>query len=173
MKTIFEGDHVLVLEHDGWQYVERKTAKTGVAVVAETPDGELVLTEQFRRPVQARVIDWPAGLVGDEGDDDPERTAKKELEEETGWAAASVELLATGPTSPGITSEIIRFYGASGLRRVGQGGGVGGEEIKVHLVPRQELSGWLRRQAEAGCLIDVKIWAGLQLTSARDNTNNT
>ena len=36
-----------------------------VAIVAVTDDNELVLTEQFRRSVAGRVIDLPAGLVGD------------------------------------------------------------------------------------------------------------
>src|SRR5204863_7708942 len=116
MKSIFEGKNILVLERDDWEFVERKKGKDAVAVIAETEDGELILTEQFRRPVNARVIDFPAGLVEDDG---PEATAKKELEEETGYTCDSVELLAKGPTSPGITSEIVSIYRAHGVRRVG------------------------------------------------------
>src|SRR5512141_758659 len=103
-RRIFEGKHVFVCERDGWEYVERKKAKSAVAIVAETDDGRVVLTEQYRRPVDARVIDYPAGLVGDEsGHDDPAETAKKELKEETGYTCARVERVAGGPTSPGIT----------------------------------------------------------------------
>lgn len=163
-KTVFEGEHVLVLERDGWQYVERKKGKSAVAVVAMTGDGKVVLTEQYRRPVDARVIDWPAGLVGDEdGSSDPEETAKKELEEETGYTCSRVERLASGPTSPGITSEIVHLYRATGLERRGAGGGVGGEDITVHEVPRGELDEWLVRKTGEGVLIDLKVWAGLRL----------
>src|SRR5687767_14654134 len=127
MKVVFEGDKLLVIERDGWQFVERKKGKEAVAVIAETDEGRVILTEQFRRPVNARVIDWPAGIVGDE---DPsisvEETAKKELEEETGYVCDSVEHLARGPSSPGITSEIVSLYRARGVRRKGEGGGVGG-----------------------------------------------
>lgn len=159
MKTVFEGDHVLVIERDHWQYVERKKAKEAVAVIAETDDGKVILTEQFRRPVNARVIDWPAGLVGDEEPDiDPAQTAKKELEEETGYVCESVERLAKGPTSPGITSEMVTLYRARGVRRRGEGGGVGGEDITVHAVPRADLLRWL---GEQNALIDLKIWAGI------------
>src|SRR5687767_5718343 len=127
-KTVFEGDHVLVIERDHWQYVERKKGKEAVAVIAETDDGKVILTEQFRRPVNARVIDWPAGLVGDENPDtDAAETAKKELEEETGYVCESVERLAKGPSSPGITSEQVSLYRARGVRKKGEGGGVGGE----------------------------------------------
>jgi len=158
MNTIFEGKHILVVEHDGWEFVERKRAKEAVAVIAVTDDDQLILTEQHRRPVDARVIDWPAGLVGDDGGDDPDATAKKELEEETGFTCERVELLAKGPTSPGITSEIVSFYRARGVKRSGQGGGVGGEDIEVHTVPRTRVVEWLERR---NALIDAKIWAGL------------
>ncbi|HEX2122802.1 MAG TPA: NUDIX hydrolase [Thermoanaerobaculia bacterium] len=158
MKTIFEGKHLLVLEHDEWQYVERKKGKEAVAVVAETDAGEIVLTEQFRRPVNARVLDFPAGLVGDEGgSDDPAETAKKELEEEAGYACDSVEFLFRGPSSAGITSEIVSLYRAHGVRKRGEGGGVGGESITVHLVPRARIAEWLREQERQGLLVDVKL----------------
>lgn len=163
MKTVFEGDHVLVIERDQWQYVERKKAKEAVAVIAETDDGKVILTEQFRRPVNARVIDWPAGLIGDEEPDiDAAETAKKELEEETGYVCESVERLARGPTSPGITSEIVSIYRARGVRKKGEGGGVGGEDITVHAIPRAELRQWLNAQ---NALIDLKVWAGLWFLS--------
>src|SRR5205085_4889206 len=67
-KTEFEGKRVFVFTRDGWEFVERKSAKEAVAVIATTDDGKLVLTEQYRRPVDRRVIDVPAGLIGDEGD---------------------------------------------------------------------------------------------------------
>lgn len=168
MKTVFEGKHLLVLEEDGWQYAERKKGKEAVAVLAVTDDGRVVLTEQYRKPAGARVIDYPAGLVGDEeGSDDPAETAKKELEEETGYVCDAVEFLTKGPSSPGITSELVSFYRARGLRKRGDGGGVGGEDIEVHLVPKDELDGWLRRKQKEGVLVDLKLWGGLFfLTSA-------
>lgn len=158
MKTIFEGDHIYVLERDRWQYVERKKGKTAAAVLAETDDGEVILTEQFRRPLNARVIDFPAGLIGDEEPDtDGAETAKKELEEEAGYTCESVELLARGPSSPGITSEIVSLYRAKGVRKVGKGGGVGGEDITVHVVPRGRMRSFLREKAAEGVLTDLKV----------------
>lgn len=167
MKTIFEGKHVLVRESDGWEFVERNKAKEAVAVVATTEAGEVILTEQFRRPVNARVVDFPAGLVGDEGNDDPAATARKELEEETGFACESVERLAGGPTSPGITSEIVAFYRAHGVTRSGQGGGVGDEKITVHLVPLSGIRAWLAAKEREGVLLDLKLWGGLYFLEDR------
>ena len=170
MHTIYESKHLLLLEDDDWQFVERKKGKSAVAVIAVTEEGNVILTEQYRRPVQARVIDWPAGLVGDQGNDDPEKTAEQELEEETGYACESVELLASGPTSPGITSEIVSLYRARGVRKIGDGGGVGGEDITVHLVALREIEEWLK--SREGVLIDPKLWSGLYfLTKARPALN--
>jgi ADP-ribose pyrophosphatase len=154
MKKIFEGNHVLVLARGDWEYVERKKGEQAVAVIAETDDGELILTEQFRAPVNANVLDLPAGLVGDEGSNDPEKTAIRELEEETGYTCDSVELVVKGPTSPGITSEIVSIYRACGVRKVGVGGGVGREQITVHCVSLNEVHEWVRRQS---ALIDLKL----------------
>ncbi len=165
MKTICTGKRVLLLEEDDWEYVERKRGKEAVAIVALTDDGRLILTEQLRRPVQGRVIDLPAGLVGDEDDNGPEETARRELKEETGYECDSVELLARGTTSPGITSEIVSIYRAAGVRRVGKGGGVGGEKIETHAVPLEAIEEWLKRQKGAGRLIDMKVWTGLYFVS--------
>jgi ADP-ribose pyrophosphatase len=167
-RRIYEGKHIYVLEHHGWEYVERKKATEAVAIVAVTADDRLILTEQYRRPVDARVIDFPAGLVGDEvgGASDPAETARKELEEETGYTCASGELLAKGPTSPGITSELVSFYRALGVERCGEGGGIGSEAIEVHAVPRSEIRRWLKQKEEDGVLIDLKVWSGLYFVEA-------
>jgi len=162
MHTIFEGKHVVVRERDGWEYVERKKATEAVVILAKTDDGRVVFVEQERKPVGARVIEFPAGLIGDEDEEaDAAATARKELEEETGFVCTNVERLAGGPSSAGITSEIIHFYRATGLRRTGDGGGIGNEKITVHLVPEAEVIDWLRRKEAEGLLIDAKLWGGL------------
>ena len=154
MHQLFEGNKLLVFERDGWEFVERKKGKEAVAVIALTDDDQLILVEQFRKPVGARVIDVPAGLVGDDGEDDPARTAKKELEEETGFVTDDVTFLAKSPTSPGITSEQVSFYRAGSVRRSGEPE----EGIELHLVPRASAAEWLRNRES---LIDAKVWSAL------------
>ena len=151
---IFEGKHIVVRERDGWEFVERKQAKQAVAIVA-VDDGRLILTEQYRRPVDGRVIDLPAGLIEEF---DAEETARRELEEESGFTCDRLEWLATSPTSPGITSEIVHYYRALFPRRKGKGGGVGGEDITVHVIALQGIEKWLKSRE---ALIDGKVWAGL------------
>ena len=81
MKKIFEGKHINVFERDGWEFVERKSAKEAVAIIAVV-GGRLILTEQYRRPVDARVIDLPAGLIEEHG---PEETAKRDWKMAKAW----------------------------------------------------------------------------------------
>lgn len=160
-KTIFEGKKVLVRERDGWEFVERRKGKAAAVIVARTDDGKLVLVGQYRRPVDAQVIDFAAGLIGDEGDEDAEETARKELLEETGYRCANLKRLATAPTSPGITSETVTFFLATGLVRAGDPE----REITVYEIAQERIVEWLRTREAEGTLIDVKVWAGLYLTS--------
>ena len=87
--THFEGRYLSLRERDGWEFASRSNASSVVVLVAVTPAEEIVLVEQYRKPVEARVIELPAGLVGDLGDPDEPilDAAARELEEETGYAA--------------------------------------------------------------------------------------
>ena len=87
--------------------------------------------------------------------------AGRELIEETGFEADTLELLMECPTSSGMTDEIISFVLARGLRRVGPGGGDDSEDIETHVVPLAEADRWLDRQQAAGRLLDPKIFTAL------------
>lgn len=156
-------------EVDGWMVAERPQVRLVVGVVAVTAARELVLVEQFRIPVQCNVIELPAGLVGDEiADEDPATAASRELEEETGFRAARLVHLTTGPSSAGLTSETMALYLARDVVRVGQGGGVDNERINVHVVPLAGLHEWLATRVAAGCLVDTKIYAALHFIARSD-----
>jgi hypothetical protein len=78
-EVLFRGQHLLFCRRQGWEYVEHSVAKESVMVVAVTGDGRIVLVEEFRPAVDAAVVCLPAGLVGDEGPEDPENAARREL----------------------------------------------------------------------------------------------
>ncbi len=161
------GRWLRLVEVDGWEFVERVKATGVVAIVAVTPDGELILTEQFRRSVNGRVIDLPAGLAGDGPESEELVTAaQRELIEETGYDARRFTLLAHAPTSPGLTTEVVSFFRAAGLKKVGAGGGIEGEDIVIHKVKLTRADAWLRRQARSGKHIDCKVFAGLHFAQA-------
>jgi ADP-ribose pyrophosphatase len=164
-----EGRFLRLLRQGRWEHVERMRASGVVTIVAITPDRRLILTEQFRPPVGRACIELPAGLAGDVAGQESEdliAAARRELLEETGYTAERFERLAVGPSSAGLTNELITFYLARGLTKVGGGGGDGSEEIVVHEPPLSDLASWLARQVEAGKLVDYKIAAGLWMAAA-------
>jgi ADP-ribose pyrophosphatase len=55
---------------------------------------------------------------------------------------------------------------AHGLTRTGAGGGVGSENITVHVVPLSGLGGWLKDRERGGILVDMKVWAALHFVTA-------
>jgi ADP-ribose pyrophosphatase len=171
--TLAEGKYLRLVGRGHWEYAERTTATGAVAIVAMTEARRLVLVEQFRIPVGAPVIELPAGLAGDVVEVEPESlaaTARRELLEETGYEAAKMRLLAAGPTSAGLSSEVVTFFHAVGLKKVHDGGGDPHEKITVHEPPLETLDDWLQERAAEGTLVDPKIFAGLYLVArAREN----
>jgi ADP-ribose diphosphatase len=87
-----------------------------VAVLAVEDDGRLVLVRQYRYPAGAPVWELPAGRL-DPGED-AEAAARRELEEEVGLRARSLEALAVFYTTPGFCDEAMHLFRASGLSRV-------------------------------------------------------
>ena len=161
--THFQGRFLSLLDRNGWEFASRSNASGVVVIVAVTEQDEMVLVEQFRPPVGARVIELPAGLVGDLDDENESKldAASRELEEETGFSAAEVEVLMEAPSSAGMTDEIITFVLARHLSRTGSGGGDESEDIQVHTIPLKSIDEWLQSQAAAGKPLDPKIFAAL------------
>lgn len=169
--TLHRTKHLELVQDERWVFARRPNASAVVAVIAVTPANELLLVEQHRIPVQASVIELPAGLVGDEQADESLATAAgRELEEETGWRPEACQVISCGPSSAGLTNELVTLIRARGLVQVNAGGGVAGEKITVHCVPVQGIAGWLSARAAAGTLIDHKIYAALWWLSREDKS---
>jgi ADP-ribose pyrophosphatase len=168
--VVLEGTHLRFCKRGGWEFVERRKASGIVGVLAITPENRIILVEQFRPPVGRRVIALPAGLAGDIEGAEREalaEAARRELIEETGYEAGRLEYLGEGPASAGLCNEIITFFRALDLRRIAEGGGDAGEEIRVHEVPIEDLRRWSRERREQGCLVDYKVHAALWMAGER------
>mgnify|MGYP001013373105 CR=1 FL=1 len=87
-------------------------------VVAKLPNGKYILEKQFRYPYDEVIFEIPAGKT-DEGETTL-TTAKRELEEETGYRPNKVEFLGTYYPSPAYTDEIIDMYYAEDLVKTEQ-----------------------------------------------------
>jgi ADP-ribose pyrophosphatase len=162
-RIAWEGKYLRVRVCGSWEYAERPNSPAGIVILAVTPENKLLLTEQYRVPLQKNVIELPAGLAGDEeyGGEEYVEAARRELREETGYEAEIWEPLVSGPTSAGLSNEIVIFFRGRNLRKVGDGGGSKDEKIVVHEVPLQEICKWLENKGKEGLTVDPRIYAGL------------
>ncbi|MDL4840729.1 NUDIX domain-containing protein [Aquibacillus rhizosphaerae] len=113
-KQIFEGK-VVKLQVDEVTLPDGNTSKReiikhpgAVAVIAITPEEKIVFVEQYRKPLEKSLVEIPAGKL--EIGEKPELSAKRELEEETGYTTDELELVTSFYTSPGFADEIIYLY---------------------------------------------------------------
>ena len=161
METLYKGKFLNMVREGVWEYCERVNQTSAVMIFACTPEGNVLLVEEYRPPIGTQSLCFPAGLSGDCGPESDTIAARRELLEETGYEADALHYLFTGPSSPGLTSESLSFYLAGGLRKVAAGGGVDNENIIVHEVPLDTIETWLAEQTAAGKAIDPRIYSGL------------
>ncbi len=160
----YRGRFISLLERDNWEYAELENSQGLVAIIATTETQDIVLVEQFRIPVNSRVIELPAGLVADSAEFQGESVitaGRRELFEETGFEARNWSEIMTVPLSAGLTSAMLGMVRATGLHRSGEGGGDSSEDILTHIIPLTELGPWLEQQRELGKQIDHKVYAAL------------
>jgi ADP-ribose pyrophosphatase len=86
-----------------------------VAVIPVTKEGKIVLVRQYRKALDKIIVEIPAGKL--ERGEDPLDSAKRELEEETGYKSETLEFLLSFYTSPGFADEIIHLYVTDNLEK--------------------------------------------------------
>ena len=168
METLYGGKFLTLVREGRWEYCERVNKTGAVMIFSCTPEGNVLLVEEYRPPIGQQSLCFPAGLSGDEGPESDAVAAQRELLEETGYEVAEMRYLFTGPSSPGLTSETVSFYLATGLRKVAQGGGVDNENITVHEVPLDTIDTWLAEQVAQGKALDPRIYTGLYFLKTRN-----
>lgn len=163
VEVLGTGRFARFIRRNGWEFCERLRVGGIVAVAGLTREGEIVLVSQWREPVQRVVVELPAGLAGDETalvGESLLAAAQREMLEETGYGGGRWEVVAEGPPSSGLSSEMVTFFHVVGLWRQGAGGGKGGERIMTHLVPLCGLAEWLGGARGKGWVVDPKVYAG-------------
>lgn len=156
-ETMWEGRFIKVTKAGTWEYVSR-TRDVTAAVIVAIDEGHVILVEQYRVPVGARCVELPAGLVGDEqAGEEVEAAAIRELEEETGYRAGRMTVLGRFHASPGMSSEAFTLLRAEALSRIGDGGGVAGENIEVHRVALQAVPAFIEAKRAEGRAVDSKL----------------
>ena len=156
-EVMWQGRFITAKRRGKWEYVGRARG-IKAAVILAVEDGHVLLVEQYRVPLGANCIELPAGLIGDHDEgEDTLTSAARELEEETGYRAAKLEIIGEFFSSPGMVSESFTLVRASGLTKISDGGGVDGENIIVHHVAISNLSAFVQAKRAEGCVVDVKL----------------
>lgn len=156
-EVMWAGKYVRAVRRGKWEYASRANDIRAVVILAEY-DGNVILIDQPRVPLDCRCLELPAGLIGDHDPDATvESTAIAELEEEAGFTADRVERLGDFYASPGMLSEGFTLVRAHGVRKIGEGGGDENEDINVHLVARAEIRNFIEQKRAEGFGIDVKL----------------
>jgi ADP-ribose pyrophosphatase len=121
-ETIYQGK-IIDLQVDEVKLPNGKTSKRelikhpgAVAVIALTPEGKIVMVEQYRKALEKSIVEIPAGKL--EPGEEPIITAARELEEETGYGCEELEHLISFYTSPGFADELVHLYIAKNITRI-------------------------------------------------------
>jgi ADP-ribose pyrophosphatase len=139
-----------------------------IAVVALDDEGRVLLVRQWRLPAGGPLLEIPAGTLDRHPDgsvEDPALAAPRELEEETGYRAASWERLGSFWTAPGFATELMHLYLATGLAPAHEDrlGPDDDEALEVSHLPLADAV----RMAERGVFRDAKTILGLLWVARR------
>ena len=159
-KVVFQG-HILrvhcddALRADGKPCTREYIEHPGGACVLFVMDGKILLVRQYRYAYREEILEIPAGKLNP--GESPDKTAARELEEETGYRAEKVEHLYTMYPTPGYTNEKIYIYRAYAAE-AGQTHPDEGEFVDACFYPVEEVAAMIER----GKIRDAKTIIAVQ-----------
>lgn len=158
-KTVYEGSFFHVQKDrvrlpNGDVAIREYIRHPGAVVILPLfDDGTVLVERQFRYPLKRVFVEFPAGKI-DPGENRLD-SARRELEEETGYTASTWRLVTTIHNAIGYSDEQLFIYLASGLQ-AGTARPDDEEFIQTFKVPVTELLEWVK----AGQVTDVKTVIG-------------
>ncbi|MEO9328787.1 NUDIX hydrolase [Gordonia aurantiaca] len=169
-RSVYDGAIITLRVDDvvmpGGRVAEREVVEHfgAVAILARDEQGRIAMVRQYRHPVGRRLLELPAGLLDQDGEE-PLEAAKRELAEEADLAADSWHVLVDLALSPGFTDEALRLYLAEDLHRLEAAERVDEEaEIEVEWLPLDDAV----RMVLAGEIVNATSVAGILAASAAE-----
>lgn len=127
----------------------------GAVAVALTETGRILLVRQFRYPFQRFLYELPAGKL--DAGEEPEKCARRELEEETGYTANRFIKLGSINTTPGFCTEVLHIFLATGLKEGSHNREEGEYGMEIHEFPVDEVEDMII----SGTITDAKTISGI------------
>ncbi len=153
-----------------WEAVERVNCRGIVSIVPLTNDGDILFVRQFRPVMGGFVVEFPAGL--NDRDESLQEAARRELVEETGCIAEEFILLAEGPISSGLSTEVLTIFLARNvtpapdlLRQLYLPDE--SEDIELIRMPFSAIDERLATFRDRGDFIDLKIYGLAELAKKK------
>ncbi len=125
-----------------YSYLERGES---VIIVPVTADGQMALIRQYRYPVDSFCFELPAGCCRDMGGATLEEVARRELREEVGGIAGSLEYVTWFYSSSSISDEVCHIFLAADVVLTGETNTEPGENIQTLMTPVREVFALVRR----------------------------
>ena len=144
-----------------WDFIHHPTG--GACVVAVLPNGKILMERQYRPAIGAETLELPAG-ARQTPDEDPKKTARRELEEETGYTCGRLIFLAEVSSAPSWCDEKTYIYLAANIRPAGNRHLDKAEEIRLEAYTPKQLLAMIRR----GEICDAKTVAGIMAYAVRE-----
>lgn len=166
-KLIYEGNiislYVDKIKSPMGQIMEREVVKhlDAVGIVAVTKSKEIVLVRQYRHPINDDLLEIPAGLLNDS--ENPADCAVRELKEETGYTAKSIERLAVFYTSAGFTDERFHLYYTDDIEEGEPEREPGEEDLRVEIIPLKDAIEMVAK----GAIEDAKTLTAILMAAQR------
>ncbi|MBF0276861.1 MAG: NUDIX hydrolase [SAR324 cluster bacterium] len=145
-----------------WECVHRKNRSDAVIIIPYlVPSGKYILIKQFRPPVNAYILEFPAGLI--DAGETPEQAAVRELKEETGYLGKVCHTTPRLFTSPGMLSEAcyFSFLEVDELLESNQNplSNPDPEEfIEVFSLATEDIADFIENEKSSGTAIDIKLY---------------
>jgi ADP-ribose pyrophosphatase len=138
--------------------------------LAITEEGDVILTKQYRHPIEKTIVELPGGFI--EEDEDIIKGIARELLEETGYEFAQIELLGKVAANPGILNNYTDLFLATGGKKVAKQNLDANEEIEIILLPLEAVRGMLyRNEFDQALHVSCMLYAFRKLDEDNDAMN--